>query len=149
MVTAPPKATTTHLPTPRRPFELLQVYNCPFFESPTCPHKDGRFDSFRGLTSHIARFHAGEVIVSYVKDQSEDGTLKIPCQLNCGEMFISHYHATRPGNFKKELSICRFLFHLGLVWFPVMSQIALQAPRLVVPFRQFLYHMACWATKAV
>ena len=30
------------------------------------------------------------------------------------------------------------LFHLDLVSFPVLSQIKPQAPRLVVPFRQFL-----------
>ena len=39
---------------------------------------------------------------------------------------------------KKELSICQSSLCLDLVSFPVLSQIKPQAPRLVVPFRQFL-----------
>ncbi|KAL0098588.1 hypothetical protein PUN28_020544 [Cardiocondyla obscurior] len=39
---------------------------------------------------------------------------------------------------KKELSICQSFRCLGLVRFPVLSQIKPQAPLLVVPFRQFL-----------
>ncbi|RAL06513.1 hypothetical protein BO97DRAFT_30932, partial [Aspergillus homomorphus CBS 101889] len=39
---------------------------------------------------------------------------------------------------KKELPICQSLLCLDLVSFPVLSQIKPQAPRLVMPFRQFL-----------
>jgi len=39
---------------------------------------------------------------------------------------------------KKEPTVCQSLQRPDLVSFPVLSQIKPQAPRLVVPFRQFL-----------
>ena len=39
---------------------------------------------------------------------------------------------------QEQLSICQSLLYVDLVSFPVLSQIKLQTPLLVVPFRLFL-----------
>lgn len=81
-----------------RPFKKRSRYIYPFLRDNKCPHKTGGFHSYNGLIRHVDAKHRGMLCPS--STQLEDGTLKIPCPRECGQMFPSYdranYHAKNP-----------------------------------------------------
>jgi hypothetical protein len=85
-----------------QPFKQLRIYVCPYKAERRCSHKDGFFDSFRGLTQHVRQAHGADGLLStYEECPDEDGTSKIPCPNGCGHLAVSHqkanFHAKNSG----------------------------------------------------
>jgi hypothetical protein len=77
-----------------RPFESLEAhtYTCPFKTIGACKRSE-TFSNFKALASHCHAKHRGLIVTPVEGDPLEDGTRKIPCRRNCGEMFASYTSA--------------------------------------------------------
>jgi hypothetical protein len=74
-----------------QPFKERATWVCPYKAIGRCSHPKGYFPKFKELTSHVRLKHAkNELVTPYAIDPMPDGTLKIPCPRECGEMFSSH-----------------------------------------------------------
>lgn len=74
-------------------FRDRKVYKCPFENGfndvPPC---DKSFPRAHGRTTHVRLVH-GDDGIPFPDDSSEDGTEKVACQYECGEMFYSYKQA--------------------------------------------------------
>lgn len=114
---APPSSRPSNATSgPTKPFEPREVYVCPYVNASTCSHRDGCFQSFRGLVQHIDLGHRKDRIVSYHTSKLEDGTRKIPCPNGCSHLSVTHQKANHHAR-NKECSAPK-LITLQCPWGP-------------------------------
>jgi hypothetical protein len=80
------------------PFEPLETYVCPFKILGQCKRSE-TFRDMKACANHVHRTQPNCVIKTIEEDPIEDGTPKVTCPRNCGQMFAQYgpasYHARK------------------------------------------------------